>query len=75
MEKIWKTLSSEFGPDQAGKKYLVFRALYGLKPAGASFINHLAECMMNLGYSSCMVDLDLWFKEETRLYDGAEYYA
>ena len=74
-EKIWTTLGSEFGPDLAGKKALVVRALYGLKSAGASFRNHLAECMRNLGYSSCLADPDLWFKEETRLSDGAKYYA
>ena len=34
-EKTWTTLGSEFGPDLAGKKYLVVRALYGLKSAGA----------------------------------------
>ena len=41
-EKIWTTLGSEFGPDLAGKKALVVRALYGLKSAGSSFRNHLA---------------------------------
>ena len=30
-EKIWTTFSSEFGPDLAGNKFLVVRALYGLK--------------------------------------------
>ena len=62
-EKILTTLSSEFGPDLAGKKALVVRDFYGLKSAGASFRNHLAECMRNLGYSSCLADPDLWFKE------------
>ena len=31
--------------------------------------------MINLGYSSCLVDPDLWFKEETRPSDGAKYYS
>ena len=74
-EKIWTTLGSEFGPDFAGKKALVVRAFYGLKSAGASFRNHLAECMRNLKYSSCLADPDLWFKEETRPSDGVKYYA
>ena len=74
-EKIWITLGSEFGPDLAGKKALVIRALYSLKSAGASFRNHLAECMRNLGYSSCLADPDLWFKEDTRPSDGLKYYA
>ena len=41
-DKIYTTLGSEFGPNLAGKKALVVRAFYGLKYAGASFINHLA---------------------------------
>ena len=73
--KIWTTLGSEFGPDLAGKESLAVRALYGNKSAGASFRNHLAECMINLGYSSFLADPDLWFKEETRPSDGAKYYA
>ena len=49
-EKIWTTLGSEFGPDFAGKKSFVVRALYGLNFVGASFRNFLAECMRNIGY-------------------------
>ena len=74
-EKIWTTLGSEFGPDLAGKKFLVVRALCGIKSAGALFRNHLADCMRNIGYSLCLVDPDCWFKEETRPSDGAKYYA
>ena len=62
-EKIWTTLGSEFGSDLAGKKALVFRFLYGFKSEVASFRNHLADCMRNLGYSSCLVDPYLWLKE------------
>ena len=62
-EKIWTTFGSEFGPDLIGKKALVIRALCGLKSVGDSFRNHLAEGMRNLGYSLCLEDPDLWFKE------------
>ena len=40
-EKLLTTMVSEFGPDLAGKKYLVVRAFYGLNYAGASIRNHL----------------------------------
>ena len=49
-DKIWAMLGQEFGPDLAGNKTLVVRALYGIKSAGGSFRNHLAEWMRNLGY-------------------------
>ena len=75
LEKIWTTLGSEFGPNLAGKKALVVRALYGLKYACALFRNNLEECMRNLGYSLCLEDPDLWFKEEKRKSEGTKYYA
>jgi hypothetical protein len=65
IEKIWTELGPEFGPD-AGKKAIVVRALYGLKSAGASFRNHMADCMENLGYKPCEADPDLWMKPSTK---------
>ena len=62
-EKIWCILGPEFG-DDAGKKAIVVRALYGLKSAGAAFRNHLADCMRRLGWESCKADQDLWMKPE-----------
>jgi hypothetical protein len=47
-EKAWTVLGPEFG-DDAGKRALIFRALYGLKSAGAAFRNHLAQCRTHLG--------------------------
>ena len=69
-EKIWTTLGPEFGNDE-GKKAIIVRALYGLKSSGAAFRNHLAECMYNLGYKSCLADPDLWFKPEAKLHAQA----
>jgi hypothetical protein len=65
-EKVWTVLGPEFGND-AGKRVLIVRALYGLKSAGATFRNHLAECMKHLGWHPCRSDRDLWMKAETRL--------
>ena len=52
-ELIHMTLGSEFGEDQ-GKTVVIVQALYGLTSAGASFRNHLADCMCHLGYHSCL---------------------
>ena len=73
-EKIWTILGPEFGED-AGKKALIVRALYGLKSAGAAFRNHLADCMRTMGYSPCMADPDLWLKAELRPSDNHKYYS
>ena len=59
-EKIWCTLGPEFGED-AGKRAIIVRALYCLKSAGASFRNHLADCVCHLGWESCKADHDVWF--------------
>ena len=73
-EKIWCVLGPEFGAD-AGKRAIVVWSLYGLKSAGASFWNHLADCMQHLGWESCIADQDLWMKAEIRPNDGHKYYA
>ena len=73
-EKIWTFLGPEFGED-AGKKAIIVRALYGLKSAGAAFRNHLADCMSTLGYESCKADQDLWYKPDIRPSDGHKYYS
>jgi len=73
-EKVWLRVGTEFGPN-AGKRAIIVRALYGLKSAGSSFRNHLADCMDTLGYKSCLADPDLWYKPMVRPDDGFEYYA
>ena len=47
-EKIWTTLGHEFGQD-AGKRALIVRALYGLKSAGAAFRKHLWQVHAGTG--------------------------
>ena len=56
------------------KKAILVQALYGLKSAGASFGNHIADYMRLLGYEPCRAEPDLWFKAQVRLNDGFEYY-
>jgi hypothetical protein len=73
-EKVWTVLGPEFG-DDAGKRALIVRTLYGLKSAGAAFRNHLAECMKHLGWHPCRAYRDLWMKAETRPDDGILYWA
>jgi hypothetical protein len=64
-EKVWTVFGPEFG-DDAGKRELIVRDLYGLKSSGAAFRNHLAECMKNLGCNPCRADRYLWMKAKTR---------
>ena len=73
-EKIWCVTGPEFGAD-AGRTAIIVRALYGLRSAGASFRNHLADCMRNLGYEPCLDDPDVWMRATTRLKDDYQYYS
>jgi hypothetical protein len=57
-KKIWTRLGKDFGMD-CGKKAVIVRALYGLKSAGASFRNYLADYMREMGYQSCKADPDV----------------
>jgi len=71
-EKVWTVCGPEFGQD-AGKRAVIVRALYGLKTAGAAFRAHLASFMRQMGYTSCKADPDLWLKAETRPSDNTRY--
>jgi hypothetical protein len=62
-------LGPEF-EDDAGKRALIVRDLYGPKSDGADFRNHLDECMNHLGWKPCRADRDLWMKADTRPDDG-----
>jgi hypothetical protein len=72
-EKIWCVLGPEFGAD-TGKHAIIVQSLYGLKSAGASFWNNLADCMWHLGWESCITDQDLWMKAEIRPNNQHKYY-
>jgi hypothetical protein len=73
-EKVWTLLGPEFG-DDAGKRALIVRALYGLTSAGIAFRNHLVEFMNHLGWHPFRADRDLWMKAETRPDYGVLYWA
>ena len=64
----------EFGND-AGKKVIIVRALYGLKSLGVAFHIHLTDCMEHMGYKSYLADPNLRYKPETDPKNGHEYYS
>ena len=62
----------EFGENE-NKYYVVSKALYGLKSAGASFRSFLAKKFDAMGFTSCVADPDVWRRPATKE-DGQEYY-
>ena len=57
-EKIWTVAGPEFG-SEAGTIFLVKKALYGLKSAGAAFRSLLADTLMDMGYKPTKADPDV----------------
>ena len=71
-EKFYIVAGREFGTDE-GKIYVVDRALYGLKSAGASFRAFLGEHLWDMGYRSSYSDPDVWLRPAVKP-DGFKYY-
>jgi Reverse transcriptase (RNA-dependent DNA polymerase) len=71
-EKIWTRAGPEFG-SESGTIFLVRKALYGLKSAGAAFRALLAETLYDIGYVPTKADPDVWLRPATKP-DGFEYY-
>ena len=71
-EKIWTVAGPEFG-SEAGTIFLVKKALYGLKSAGAAFRSLLADTLFDIGYKPTKADPDVWLRPAVKA-NGFEYY-
>jgi hypothetical protein len=71
-EKIWTTAGPEFG-SEAGTVFIIKKALYGLKSAGAAFRSLLADTLLDMGYRPTKADPDVWLRPAVKA-DGFEYY-
>jgi hypothetical protein len=60
-ERIWTKGGPEFG-SEAGTIFLVKKALYGRKSAGAAFRSLLADTLMDTGYRPTKADPDVWLR-------------
>ena len=72
-ENCYIVCGPEFGGDRIGKRAIIKRALYGIKSAARDFRNHLRECMQHLGFTSCLADTDLWYRQ-AKTDQGMDYY-
>ena len=71
-EKTYTRAGPEFG-SEAGTIFLVKKALYGLKSAGAAFRALLAETLHDVGYKPTKADPDVWLRPAIKA-DGFQYY-
>lgn len=71
-EKIWTRAGPEFG-SEVGTIFIIKKALYGLKTAGAAFRALLAETLYDIGYVPTKADPDVWLRPAMKT-DGFQYY-
>lgn len=71
-EQCWCVGGPEFEID-AGKPFIILRALYGLKSARASFQSFLAERLDAMGFHSTTANPDVWLRAAVKP-DGKQYY-
>ena len=71
-EKIWTIAGPEFG-SEAGTIFIIKKALYGLKSAGAAFRSLLADTLMDTGYKPTKADPDMWLRPAVKA-NGFKYY-
>ena len=65
-EKYYIICGAEFGFENAGKKALIVRALYGGKSAGADYWRHLRKAMTEMHFMPCKSDPDVWMRPGTK---------
>ena len=60
-EKVYIVAGPEFGPELAGKKLVIVKALYGLRSSAARFHEVLGDTLRKLGFSPSRYDPNLWY--------------
>ena len=71
-ELIWIVAGLEFVSDE-GCVMKVVRAWYGLKSSGASWHAMLSQTMMDMKYTRCKADHDIWYRPRFKP-NGFDYY-
>ena len=73
-EKVHVKCGKElFDAEHEGKYAVISRALYGLKTSGASWRNHLAAEIREMGFTSTKADVDVYRRRASKE-DGTAYY-
>jgi Reverse transcriptase (RNA-dependent DNA polymerase) len=61
-EKLYCYAGKEFRMDLEGKMLIIRRALYGLKSSSAVYRAHFAQTLIEMGYTTCKADPDIWLR-------------
>jgi Reverse transcriptase (RNA-dependent DNA polymerase) len=66
-EKLYCYAGKEFGNNEEGKLIIITHALYGLKSSGAAYRAHFAQTLMDLGFTACKADPDVWMRAAVKI--------
>ncbi len=69
-EKVYIVAGPEFGKELEGKILVIDKALYGLRSSAARFHEHLSVTLIQLGFTPCKNDRNMWMRD---LGDHYEY--
>ena len=68
MEKVFAMAGAEF-EELEGHVLKITKALYGLKSSGARWHDVLADALRDLGWKSCKMEPNFWYKENGDSYE------
>ena len=73
-EKVYIIAGPEFG-DDAGKRMIIDRGLYGLKTSSARFHEHLSAKLRSMNFKPSLADADLWMRDAGDHYEYVATYV
>ena len=74
-ELKYTVLGPELGPQWAGKRVKIDKALYGLIGSCSSFHSHLCKQLYKIGFRPSKADSDLWIREQDDHYEFVGKYS
>jgi len=73
-EKVYVIAGPEFG-DLQGHTLIIIKALYGLCTSRLRWHEHLADCLRDMGFSSCKAEPDFWMHCNGSVYEYIVVYV
>ena len=73
-EKVYIIGGEEFG-DRHGHILVIRKALYGLRSSGQRWHDRLFDCLVELGFTPCKAEPDIWLRQNGDVYEHVAVYV
>jgi hypothetical protein len=73
-ENVYIVAGPEFG-EREGHILIIRKALYGLKSSGQRWHDRLHYCMIDLGFTPCKAEPDIWMKRNGQTWEYVAVYV